>query len=77
MQVHGQVTPRHAGDKSNHRRKAYFALEDGHWWFLIPDDLDMGADLDMGGDTEENSDVDSDNDADPDPDVIDKTVYMC
>ena len=71
MQVHGQVTPRHAGDKSNHRRKAYFALEDGHWWFLIPDDLDMG------GDTEENSDVDSDNDADPDPDVIDKTVYMC
>ena len=81
MQVHGQVTPRHAGDKSNHRRKAYFALEDGHWWFLmkesIPDNLDMGADLDMGANNEKSSDVDSDNDGDVDPDVIDELVYMC
>ena len=75
MQVHGQVTPHYAGDKSNHTRKAYFVLIDGHWWFLMKESIPDN--LDMGGDTEENSDVDSDNDADPDPDVIDKTVYMC
>ena len=61
MQVHGQVTPYYAGDKSNHTRKAYFVLIDGHWWFLENSDVDS----------------DNDGDADPDPDVIDKTVYMC
>ena len=71
------MTPHYFGDKSNHRLKAYFVLEDGHWWFLIPDDLDMGADLDMGGDNEKSSDVDSENDDAPDPDVIHPMVYMC